>query len=75
METPVPYISDLMHMIGDYYAHGEFGVVFKAKGYGDRLVKIVNLDAENDEQRRGLERTCSSSPLEIPNLFRMRSKI
>jgi len=49
METPVPYISDLMHMIGDYYAHGEFGVVFKAKGYGDRLVKIVNLDAENDE--------------------------
>ena len=49
MTAPVPIEGDLMHILGDYYAHGEFGVVFKAKGYGDRLVKVVNLDAENDE--------------------------
>ena len=38
-----------MTFLGDYYAHGEFGVIFTDKGWGDRLVKIVNLDAENDE--------------------------
>lgn len=49
MDSSIPVIGDLMHILGEYYAHGEFGVVFTAKGYGDRLVKIVNLDAENDE--------------------------
>lgn len=49
MESDTPSRYDIMSYLGDYYAHGEFGVIFTDKGWGDRLVKIVNLDAENDE--------------------------
>ena len=45
-----PNRSDLMHFLGDYYAHGEFGVVFEAEGYGDRVVKIVKHEAKKDEK-------------------------
>ena len=44
-----PIANDIMNYLGDYYASGEFGVVFERKGFPEWLVKIVNLDAEDDE--------------------------
>ena len=44
-----PNYSDVMHFLGNYYACGELGVVFEEKGFPNWLVKVINQDAEDDE--------------------------
>jgi len=44
-----PMRNDLLNFLGQYYNAGEFGVVFEMKGFPEHLVKIVNLDLEDDE--------------------------
>jgi len=48
-EEIVPNYSDVMHFLGNYYACGELGVVFEEKGFPNWLVKVINQDAEDDE--------------------------
>ena len=48
-EEIVPNYSDIMHFLGNYYACGELGVVFEEKGFPNWLVKVINQDAEDDE--------------------------
>ena len=45
----VPNYSDVLHFLGDYYACGELGVIFEEKGFPNGLVKVINQDAEDDE--------------------------
>lgn len=46
---PEPNYGDIMHFLGDYYACGELGVIFEEKGFPNWLVKVINQDAEDDE--------------------------
>ena len=48
-EEKIPNYSDVMHFLGNYYACGELGVVFEEKGFPNWLVKVINQDAEDDE--------------------------
>jgi hypothetical protein len=48
-EEILPNYSDIMHFLGNYYACGELGVIFEEKGFPNWLVKVVNQDAEDDE--------------------------
>ena len=44
-----PNYSDVLHFLGNYYACGELGVIFEEKGFPNWLVKVINQDAEDDE--------------------------
>lgn len=55
-KTPANY-GDLMVLLGDYFSHGELGVIFEEKGYPDWLVKVVNQDAEDDTNLTNMEQT------------------
>ena len=48
-EPNTPIANDLLGFLGNYYDSGEFGVIFEMKQFPQWLVKVVNLDADDDE--------------------------
>lgn len=53
---PSSSYGDLGVMAGPYFNHGEYGILFGMKGYGEQVLKIMNLDTftegEPDEANR-----------------------
>ena len=52
-----PNYGDAMNFLGSYFDCGELGVIFEEKGFPNWVVKVVNQDAEDDENLLNMQQT------------------
>ena len=67
-EPNTPIANDLLGFLGNYYDSGEFGVIFEMKQFPQWLVKVVNLDADDDENLVNQEQALFMEAREVLNM-------